>query len=140
MKERMRFVTDWERALYSMVELCERYERDGLGERSPAPHHCPHRIAADVAAAVCAGRRQHPSWGPDKILHWLKRRHPELEMPATTAAGDLLPAGDWSRNAVAGATTPTPRWCPRRRPSPMTSGPRISKVTFGPAMASIGIR
>ena len=25
MAERMRFVTDWERDLYSMVELCERY-------------------------------------------------------------------------------------------------------------------
>jgi DNA-binding GntR family transcriptional regulator len=25
MKERMRCVTDWERALYSVVELCERY-------------------------------------------------------------------------------------------------------------------
>ena len=25
MKERMRFVTDWERDLYSMVELCVRY-------------------------------------------------------------------------------------------------------------------
>ncbi len=25
MKERMRFVTDWERGLYSMVELCARY-------------------------------------------------------------------------------------------------------------------
>src|SRR3972149_9921261 len=107
MKERLRFVTDWERALYSMVELCERYgvsrktgykwiDRyeldgpDGLGERSRAPHHCPHRIAADVAAAICAGGRQHPSWGPDKILHWLTRRHPELALPATSTAGDLL--------------------------------------------------
>jgi len=107
MKERMRFVTDWERDLFSMVELCERYGvsrktgykwvaryesegADGLGERSRAPHHCPHRIAADVAAAICGGRRQHPSWGPDKILHWLKRRHPELELPATSTAGDLL--------------------------------------------------
>ncbi len=107
MKERMRFVTDWERDLYSMVELCERYEvsrktgykwvdryeregPDGLREQSRAPHHCPHRSAADVAAAICAGRRQHPSWGPEKILHWLKRRHPELEMPATSTAGDLL--------------------------------------------------
>jgi len=107
MNERMRFVTDWERDLYSMVELCERYgvsrktgdkwiaryEReglDGLRERSRAPHHCPHRIAAHVAAAICAGRRQHPSWGPEKILHWLKRREPELEIPATSTAGDLL--------------------------------------------------
>jgi hypothetical protein len=90
-----------------MVELCERYgvsrktgykwveryERegvDGLRERSRAPHHCPHRIAPDVAAAICAGRRQHPSWGPEKILHWLKRRDPELELPATSTAGGSL--------------------------------------------------
>jgi putative transposase len=107
MNERMRFVTDWERDLYSMVELCERYgvsrktgykwveryERegpDGLRERSRAPHHCPHRISSEVAAAICAGRRQHPSWGPGKILPWLKRRHPELEIPAPSTAGDLL--------------------------------------------------
>jgi transposase InsO family protein len=107
MKERMRFVTDWERDLYSMVELCQRYgisrktgykwvdryERDGpdgLRERSRVPHQCPHRMAADVATAICAGRRQHPSWGPDKILHWLKRRQPELALPATSTAGDLL--------------------------------------------------
>ena len=107
MKERMRFVTDWERGLYSMVELCERYGvsrktgykwiaryegdgLDGLRDRSRAPHQCPHRMAADVAEALCAGRRQHPSWGPDKILHWLKRRHPAMELPATSTAGDLL--------------------------------------------------
>ena len=85
MKERMRFVTDWERDLYSMMELCERYGvsrktgykwiaryegegPDGLRERSRAPHHCPHRIAGDIAAAICAGRRQHPSWSPGKNL------------------------------------------------------------------------
>src|SRR5437879_4468012 len=61
MKERVRFVADAERGLYSMSELCERYgisrrtgykwlERyeaegpAGLKERSRAPHHCPHRI------------------------------------------------------------------------------------------------
>ena len=107
MKERMRFVTDREHGLYSMVELCarygvsrktgykwaDRYERDGpdgLREQSRAPHQCPHRISTEVAAAICAGRRQHTSWGPDKILHWLKRRQPELELPATSTAGDLL--------------------------------------------------
>jgi transposase InsO family protein len=107
MKERMRFVTDWEGDLYSMVELCERYgvsrktgykwidryERDGpegLRERSRAPHNCPHQIAADVAAAICAARRRHPSWGPEKLLHWLKRQQPELALPAPSTAGDLL--------------------------------------------------
>jgi putative transposase len=107
MKERMRFVTDWERDLYSMVELCERYgvsrktgykwmaryERagpDGLRERSRAPHHGPHRISTEVAEAICASRRQHPSWGPEKLLLWLKRRHPTMEIPAPSPAGDLL--------------------------------------------------
>src|SRR5712691_3318990 len=58
MKERVRFVADAERGLYSMSELCERYgvsrrtgykwleryEADGpagLKEQSRAPHHCP---------------------------------------------------------------------------------------------------
>jgi putative transposase len=98
MKERMRFATDWERGLYTMVELCERYgvsrktgykwveryERegpDGLRARSRAPHGCPHQIAEEVAEAICAARRQHPSWGPEKLLQWLKRRDPELDIP-----------------------------------------------------------
>jgi putative transposase len=107
MHERMRFVTDWERSLYSMVELCERYgvsrktgykwvgryERagpEGLREQSRAPHECPHRIGPAVADAICAVRREHPSWGPDKILHWLKQRQPAQDWPATSTAGDLL--------------------------------------------------
>src|SRR2546427_6296544 len=64
MAERMRFVTDWERDLYSMVELCERYGvsrktgykwlaryeadgPDGLRERSRAPHQS---MTGDAAA------------------------------------------------------------------------------------------
>lgn len=107
MSERMQLVTEWERGLYSMVELCQRYgvsrktgykwimryEREGpagLHDRSRAPHVCPHRIAPAVAEAICGGRRQHPSWGPEKILQWLSRREPELDLPATSTAGDLL--------------------------------------------------
>jgi len=107
MNERMRFVTDVERGLYSMMELCERYGvsrktgykwlaryeeegADGLRERSRAPHHCPHRIGPEVAAAICGARRQHPSWGPEKILQWLSRHAPALALPAASTAGDLL--------------------------------------------------
>jgi putative transposase len=107
MNERMRFVTDCERGLYSMMELCERYGvsrktgykwlaryeeegPEGLREQSRAPHHCPHRIAPPVADAICAARRQHPSWGPEKILQWLSRHASDLELPATSTAGDLL--------------------------------------------------
>jgi transposase InsO family protein len=108
MKERMRFIADWERGMYSMTELCERYGvsrktgykllvgryesegLEGLGDRSRAPHHCPHRIAAKVERAILDARRRHPSWGPRKLLAWLEVRHPELELPAPSTAGDLL--------------------------------------------------
>jgi putative transposase len=107
MAERMRFVTDWERDLYSMVELCDRYGvsrktgykwltryeadgPDGLRERSRAPHQCPHRIAPEVARLICAARRQHPSWGPAKLVAWLRPRYPAVDWPAVSTAGDLL--------------------------------------------------
>lgn len=107
MKERMRFVADAERGLYSMTELCgrygisrrtgykwlDRYDANGpagLLERSRAPGCCPHRIDASVAAAIVEARRQHPSWGPRKLLAWLDEHRPDLDLPAASTAGDLL--------------------------------------------------
>ena len=107
MKERMRFVADAERGLYSMSELCERYGISrrtgykwidryeakgpaGLLERSRAPHGCPHRLESAAVAALVEARRQHPSWGPRKLLAWLEERRPDVEWPAASTAGDLL--------------------------------------------------
>jgi putative transposase len=106
-EQRERFICDHRLDLYAMAELCARYGisrktgykwlarfdeggRLGLRDRSRAPHHCPHRIARDVAAVICAARRQHPSWGPAKLLAWLQPRQPGLEWPAVSTAGDLL--------------------------------------------------
>src|SRR5256714_8632771 len=106
-EQRERFIRDHRIGLYTMAELCARYDvsrktgykwlarfdaagRAGLQDRSRAPHHCPHRITPDVAAVICAARRQHPSWGPAKLLAWLERRQPALELPAISTAGDLL--------------------------------------------------
>jgi len=47
----------------------------------------------EIAALVCAARRQHPDWGPRTLLSWLKPRHPEIPLrvwPATSTAGDVL--------------------------------------------------
>jgi putative transposase len=107
MEQRERFVRDDRLALYTMTELCDRYDisrktgykwlerfdaggRAGLSDRSRAPHQCPHRITDHVAALICLARRQHPSWGPEKLLQWLEPRHPDVEMPAVSTAGDLL--------------------------------------------------
>ncbi len=106
-EQRERFIADHRRGLYTMTELCARYGisrksgykwferfdeggRSGLRDRSRAPHQCPHRISADVAQLICAARRAHPGWGPEKLLDWLRPRHPRVAWPAISTAGDLL--------------------------------------------------
>jgi putative transposase len=106
-EQRERFIRAHRLGMYAMAELCARYGisrktgykwlarfeeggRRGLRDRSRAPHHCPHRIARDVAAVICTARRQHPSWGPGKHLGWLRPRNPGIAWPAVSTAGDLL--------------------------------------------------
>src|SRR2546425_9985270 len=109
MEQRERFVRDHRLALYTMAELSARYGisrktgykwldrfdqggREGLGDRSRAPRRCPHKISNEVATLICEARRRHPSWGPDKLLDWLGPRHPAVDLPAVSTAGDP-PAG-----------------------------------------------
>jgi transposase len=77
MDERMRFIVAHGEGLYTMTELCRRFgvSREtghtwvrryaaegvpGLADRSHAPHHCPHKVSAEVAEAVIDLRRKHP--------------------------------------------------------------------------------
>jgi transposase InsO family protein len=53
-----------------------RYEAEGLGglmDRSKRPASCPHQVSAEVEAAVCELRREHPRWGPLRLAHELGR-------------------------------------------------------------------
>jgi putative transposase len=107
LEQRAQFVAECRRQIYSITELCLRYGvsrktgykwlaradaegHAGLRDRSRAPHRCPHRIAAPIAERICAARRQHPNWGPGKLLDWLARREPAFVRPAISTAGDLL--------------------------------------------------
>src|SRR6476469_352398 len=47
-----------------------RYEQGGLGalaDRPKRPDTCPHQTSAQVEAAVCEMRREHPKWGPLRL-------------------------------------------------------------------------
>ena len=51
-----------------------RYEQGGLGalaDRPKRPDTCPHQTSAQVEAAVCEMRREHPKWGPLRLAHEL---------------------------------------------------------------------
>jgi transposase InsO family protein len=107
MRERAKFIGLALSGLYSKRELSERfgvsrktcykwlerYEREGsegLRDRSRRPLSSPWATALESAAAILESRSRHPTWGPRKLLAWLSRRHPELELPAASTAGALL--------------------------------------------------
>ena len=58
----------------SVHSWLRRYEQGGLGalaDRSRRPESCPHQVSAEVEAAVCEMRREHPKWGPLRLAHEL---------------------------------------------------------------------
>jgi len=107
-EQRLQFVADALSDRYTMAALCARYGvsrrvgykwvarfneegRRGLRDRSRAPHHCPHKIPAEVADLLCQFRETHPGWGARKLLAVLQRRHPRIRhWPAASTAADLL--------------------------------------------------
>src|SRR5512143_930274 len=107
MTQRLDFVFEAHRGLYTMRELCVRYGisrangykwvdrfaeegRRGLVDRSRAPHTCPHRISAPVQAELLALKRAHPTWGPRKLRDILREREPGVVWPAASTIGDLF--------------------------------------------------
>ncbi len=114
MSERSRFVALHQEGLYSMSELCARFGisrksgykwlgrfhaqgLEGLADQSRAPQTCPHRMAPETAAALLAAKNAHPSWGPKKLLPYLRARQPELPLPAASTAGALLARHGWTQ-------------------------------------------
>jgi putative transposase len=104
---RVKFIANLESCLYDMTELCEKHgisrktgykwaERFvqegvvGLKDRSRAPKHSPRQTAPSVAERLLALRRQHPGWGPRKLLAWLEKHEPGQDWPRASTVGGLL--------------------------------------------------
>lgn len=107
MDQRRQFVVDARRYAGSFRELCSRYDisrktgykwvaradaegLDALAEHARRPQRCPHAIAPELVAALCAVRQRHPTWGPRKLLKVLRDRYPRRAWPARSTAADLL--------------------------------------------------
>jgi putative transposase len=133
--ERLRFVAQAQEGLYSMAELSERYgvsrqtgyallERyrdlgvNGLQDRSHAPECCPHRISEAMRELLLESRRAHPTWGPRKILAWLRPRHEGLALPAASTVGDL-----YSRELLVKQRARRRRWGQPGRAKIQVNGP-----------------
>jgi putative transposase len=88
------FISDWQRGEEPVTALCERYGisretgfpwkrrieeegRQGLQERSRAPHHHGRATAAELVVELIEARKRKPYWGPKKLLAMLSKAHPE---------------------------------------------------------------
>jgi len=60
-------------SLYRWMVRYEQGGREALAERSHRSRSCPHQLSAAIEARVLELRRQHPGWGPIRLLHQLGR-------------------------------------------------------------------
>ena len=101
--ERIRFI-EWGRDLLGTVPslwdqpedwLQTRPSFSGLGlgragRPSRAPRQHPNETERVVVERLIAVRQAHPTWGPKKLVAWLKDRQPWVPWPAPSTVGDLL--------------------------------------------------
>ena len=108
MSQRQDFVEALARGHWKMTELCarfgvsrktgykwwHRFESGGLGalaDRSRRPKRCPFALDAALGALLVRTRQTHPTWGPRKLLAYLRQRHPRYTgWPVASTVGALL--------------------------------------------------
>lgn len=77
----------------TIYKWIKRYQKEGvmgLIEHSTAPTNHPNTTPLLTAREVVAVKLKHISWGPKKVIVWLKQHHPERSWPAVSTAGDIL--------------------------------------------------
>jgi transposase InsO family protein len=135
MDQRTQFIADYQREVWTVVELADRYEISrktaykwidryaaggpaALVNQSRRPKGCPHQTAFELVDAVLTLRRHHPTWGPKKLRHVLMTREPTIAWPARSTIAGLLRRHDLISVA-------------RRRPTPAHPG-RPETTMTGP--------
>jgi len=105
--ERVKFIAAFLEGSENFSELCERFgisrkqgykwrERYELGgleamkDRSRAPLNHPQAVPETIVDLIVQARRQHPRWGPRKLLVILGRRYPSIEIAVASTVGELL--------------------------------------------------
>jgi transposase len=105
--ERIKFIADYLEGQYCKSQLCrmygisrptaykwiERYEHGkakGFENLSRAPHHHPNQTSDEIREMIVQAKFYCASWGPKKIMDYLRANGPELKWPADSTAGAIL--------------------------------------------------
>ncbi len=107
MDEKSNFVGVVKTKSMTVTEACERFSISrksaykwlgrfdkqgiaGLVELSRKPKRCPWAMSKAMSTKLIALRKRRPRWGPGKILAWLEKREPQLDLPASSTVGELF--------------------------------------------------
>ncbi len=107
MDQRVQFIADWLSGDYAKIELCiaygisrptadkwiKRYEQGGvtaLEEGSHAAHDHPNATCEAIRQMTIVQKLTHQSWGPKKVMDYLREKDTELSWPADSTAGEIL--------------------------------------------------
>jgi transposase InsO family protein len=107
MLEIEKLIRDYITGFYTIVELSERYNvsrktahkwldrfmqegLNGIKKLSSAPHNHPNQTPEEIVKLIIAEKHEHKSWGPKKLIPLLERKHPDLQFPSVSTAGDWL--------------------------------------------------
>ena len=107
MDQRVQFIADWLSGDYLKIELCtaygisrpsadkwiKRYEQGGvkaLEERSRAAHSHANATPEEIREMIIETKLSRQSWGPKKVVDYLRYRKPELDWPVDSTAGEIL--------------------------------------------------
>jgi transposase InsO family protein len=107
MDQRVQLIGDYLSGEYSKTELCavygisrptadkwiKRYQEGGvkaLEECPRAPRRHPNETPQAICEMLIRTKLSHPSWGPKKVLDYLRDREPEVHWPADSTGGEIL--------------------------------------------------
>jgi putative transposase len=105
MNERIRFISDYFKAYFSLTELCYRYgisrktgykwikrfdEEGSLEEYSRRPHNLPNETNPEIIESLLEVRDKHPSWGPRKLLCLISDKYSDRDLPAPSTVALIL--------------------------------------------------
>jgi len=75
---------------YKFVARYKEHGALGLLDQRRVPERIPHRTSAEVTKLIVTLRREHPTWGPKKLVEVLRKKHPDTRFPSRSTIGEIL--------------------------------------------------
>lgn len=119
--QKLQFISEWSREEIAFSQLClkygisrptgykwvERYKSfgaAGLEERSHEAHSQPNALDPNLEQMLLRARDRYPSWGPKKLIAWIREKEGLERVCALSTANEIL-----KRHGLVSARKVTPR-------------------------------